>query len=506
MAMIAALLVPANGLAAQEATPGERVDEGYEPLSDSDVKELIASSTAYWRSFRDRYGFDTSDKAMASIAMDPRNRASLEEVGVPFTADELVEVRARAELGFESTAVADELLRTRSDYAGMLVDNEAGGVLRIFFTKSPTSQEVKDIRSSFSSPKRVEFQETKHSLVDLLKALDTVAANTSSSSLIHSGGIDLANNALYVAVDDRGDASLRPALRSEALKETRALSGEIEVLVKYESPPQDDGCNSRTNCGSGSTDLRGGLQGDDASATDGCSTGFVFVDTSNGDDFVSTAGHCDNTANTDVTISTHVSTQYDTSTNAMQSNTGGWITSASTTNAAGVTINGDTEADAIMIDIPNNKKSNDVFKWASYKAWFINKQITSFQGPTVGTEICSAGYVILFRCGEVKSQWAFHTSSSTGASVVSQIRWEYVEDGILTSLGGASGAPLIGDQGSNLTKRQAVGTHASSSFSCDEYNPSPPHNCIATLVSARGSKIAYVQSLTGMTILQSDPG
>lgn len=504
LAMIAALVVPSNGLAAQTQNPEAPVDDGYEPLTDDEVEKLIEGSTVYWSAMRSSYGFDATPETMAAIARDPQNRSSFEEVGVPFTAEELIEVRTRAEIGHESAAIADDLY-ARRDFGGMFIDNEAGGVLRVLFTARLSDEEKDSIRSRFSSPKRVQFGIVEHSHRELLAVADAIADTTSRDSLVHSGGLDVPRNAVYVVVDDFGERSQRSSLQSEALKQLSSLSGDVDVIVNFEPRPEDNGCNSRTNCGTGSSDLRGGLRFQDPGGLALCSTGFVFVDSATGADYVSTTGHCDDTVATAITVSSQVSALYRTNTNAMQSSTGAWIGPGSTSNAAGVTIDGNTEADAVMILIPDNKKSNDVFKWGAYKAWFINKQFYGVHGPTIGTKICSAGWRINFKCGDVKDQYAFYTSSSTGVSVRSHIRWEN-EFPVITTLSGASGAAMIGDQASGYTKRQAVGTHSASSLPCNEYNPSPPHQCIETLLIGFSSKIHYVQSLTGMTILQSDPG
>ena len=215
------------------------------------------------------------------------------------------------------------------------------------------------------------------------------------------------------------------------------------------------------------------------------------------------AGHCDNLGNTSVTISQQVAGNYLTSTNAMQDSNGAWIRSNDTTNAAGVSINGVSRADAVMIPIPDAKKSNDIFKWGAYKAWFINQQW--FSNPAEGLMVCVAGNVILFKCGEVIDRDRDYQSSSTGVNVENAFRMEFTVGGEVTTYGGASGAPVIGDQSFSSTKRRAAGTHNGSFFDCEVYNPAG-NVCLETRVVTTSSGIQHVQTETTMNLILSNPG
>ena len=217
----------------------------------------------------------------------------------------------------------------------------------------------------------------------------------------------------------------------------------IEVDYVVEPEVELDACTSRSSCGSGNDDLRGGLTLRNANGGR-CTTGFVF-ETNAGNTFISTAGHCvPSGPDQGVTIageSFGPAGDYE-------------FFPGSNVNSEGST------ADAVLIGIANSESSNLIYQTGRSKYFWITER--EFVDYPIGSRVCIASEFSWWRCGTVNRNSVNRKSSHTGIRTVDQFQWAFV-DGRPITFGGASGAPLVDG-------RQALGTHAGSYYT-DLPNP-----------------------------------
>ncbi len=421
----------------------------------SSVQEpVVNEEMPYWMGFRAQQGWVTDVEVIARIARTKDGAVALDRYGVPMTAGELAEFEYRFELADDAATMIDDL-RDQPGFADIYMDF---GQIVVNFNRELNGLEQAEIRATSRNIDRVEFRSVRFSLAELERAFDAVRDVLPEIGEIVSVGIDPRENKVAIEFDGQ-DSTVRSELRLRIATEMLPLMSEEEVAIS--NPGLDSSgalspvfvlrpgkkaapsaCVSRNDCGSGSTDFRGGLAVRHNPEPTLCTSGFVGT-APNGDDFLVTAAHCDWVINRNIKVG----------------NQTGYAFSGPSPfreNFLGVDLGDD--ADAVRISIPDSKKSHRIYKNNNNKShaiWNV-KATTTY---VVGSTACIGSLRVNFRCGTIQLSSATvamvvevqisPTESTLGNFLVNdQFKWTWTWGGFHDDddLNGASGGPIFAGQ------------------------------------------------------------
>lgn len=279
VAMVAALLAIAPAANAQEVLPTEA--------------EAVSRSVVSFRSDaelppREQFGFPSI--ASERVSAEARENNSLLDYGAALLDSEAAELKIRFSMLDESDRV-QELAEKNPGFGGMYLDHQSGElVINLATDEEKERERFEDtLRQSGlfhkGTENRVVVREVNHSLEQLSAAQDVIDKQV-GKGLIRATGVLRAENRLWVALDE--------SLRSERLADTvepflNGVPREIPISVSFGLTNGEDACNDRRDCAGGGTTRRAGVGV--RVGTGVCTTGFAFK-RANGDEFISTAGHC----------------------------------------------------------------------------------------------------------------------------------------------------------------------------------------------------------------------
>jgi hypothetical protein len=386
-------------LAAACADPVDLEEEAEEESRSLSRAELDTDVEA-----RRRLGFP------ADLAHVERLRGSLEdmgsaEFGIPMTAPERQEWDRRAAIQALLDERVEAAVRARADFAGLYIDQLAGGQVVLLTTGDPAAAraELEAVEPRLADDlvvRRVAVSE-----VELGAALRQLAGDTDRlfpGIAVHSGAVDLPNTALVVRVsaDDLADAQAGAEAASASL-------GGIPVRVEVGEPPVARACTDPEHC---THPMRAGTVIRKGSAFSGypCTMGFHIKRGTSGREML-TAGHCGTTGS-----------------NSWYHRGWGYQRSIGSEQATLYRHNG---VDIMRVNIYDTQYSQHVYSKSG--------AITSAGWPLVGATVCARrGWRKVIDCGTVADADTFWTIEG------STYRLFGAGAGGIAIIGGDSGSPV----------------------------------------------------------------
>ena len=371
--MIAAATLPSVGLASN-------------PLDDADDLR-----------FRADFGLTTEIAAVSAIKPSAASEAAF---GLPLTAEELrnLEGRIAAE---PAIAQLQAQLRTIPSFAGLYIDQAAGGVVDIAFTDDPSLHTDVIASQAIGLPSRT--RQVTVSEADLVKLNERVAHDRDALADlgIHANEThpDIRANVVMVGVDPFTPAVVQALQKryGEAIEVYAALPADLTV------------CTNRNNCPG--PPLRGGLHLYDP----GCTTAFLGV--YNGFHVILSAGHCANLVPGGHTYQHPNNTAI-----------GGIGTVLKEVYSSGST------ADAMVIRVGSSYASNRVYHTPT--SWFGMATTQTTGQEVIGQAVCQSSRVSTYTCGTLYAK-GFSITYTDGTTLFDQRSATY------TVNSGDSGGPVF---------------------------------------------------------------
>ena len=486
LALLGVLLATAASAGAQ---PQQRQEsqEGFEEilpgeaplilLTDEEVEELVENELEAWVLIRESWGLMVDRREMIALAGTREGQLGRDAYSIPLTYEERTELDERGE-ATRNSSVGRAVVEEFDGYAEMFMDHQGGGMLTINFNRDLTRGEEVEIRAAFEVPDRVAFRQVEFSLAELEAVVADLELQRSRGELaaVSSVVVSPMDNAVIVGVSEEGlTTSANPVVSDRLLQQV-----EREILAGYEAAVPEmielqpvpfvesaEACWGRLNCGTAAADnWRGGTGLDTnrsgAFSSSNCTTGFVFVD--GGLRYLSTAGHCDKWSNRDVAIAGQDHGEFSPpgassiDRFALNSFITNWPVDGDSD------LEGTTTADAALIRITSARSDNRIYKSYQKRNWVINDEIKV--PDFVANQIaCVSGNVSQWRCGTIVTavsppeELKFNDVNGNERVVIlnASFTYRFIMPGILTSLSGNSGAPIIAG-------RAALGTHVSGTF------------------------------------------
>ena len=165
---------------------------------------------------------------------------------------------------------------------------------------------------------------------------------------------------------------------------------------------------------------------------------------------------------------------------------------------------GQPNTDGGLFRISESRYSNRIYKSDSFKAWFIN-DVDNWTPK--GTTVCTAARNFGHVCGVVShpTRTSFPATDTTVDVILRrQMFFDVIRNGHNLPEGpGSSGGPIIGDQNSDSTKRDAIGIIVRGSANNEYFVGGPgterTHNQIVV------SRAGFLEDDLGVTIQTSAP-
>lgn len=275
------------GAAAQSRSAGgplriPRADRGRAPLATPSQRaaNLVAASLTFRRAsgLRTDLGF-----VRGLVAQRGQHRTALERFGVPLTSAELAALDARQRVdalvpALERQAAAE----APGSFAGLYVDQRAGGVVRVGFTRDAADQ-ARRLRTRSRFPGRIEAFAARY-------------PDGRLRALAHRVGVDPARGVVMVAPD-----VAHQAVEVGVIHPTPALGRSLArrypgVPIRMVATPAPRALASESYADYPAPPMRGALEmyRPSSAFTDTvCSAGFVSEGSNNPQNFwLLTAGHC----------------------------------------------------------------------------------------------------------------------------------------------------------------------------------------------------------------------
>ncbi len=230
-------------------------------------------------SLRASMGLDDDLDHVRAVASSADSTTS--DLGIALSPAEHLEMRRRAALGSRVRSI-DSSFTSDPTYAGAWLDQAAGGVLRVAFTRKPGAAGARKLAAQLLSGQAATTQVVAHSLrqLDSIEArvtADIVAATAKHQSTEVSAGVDLAANAVTITI-----AADAPAAAEGAVLARFGPSG--VVVTRGNAATLDDGRNF----------LSGRLFGGEwiTSSTSACTVTYADAKSAYNETYAITAGHC----------------------------------------------------------------------------------------------------------------------------------------------------------------------------------------------------------------------
>lgn len=310
--------------------------------------------------FREEFGLTTEIAAVSAIVPSAESEAAF---GVPLTAEELADLERRV-AAEPAIAQLQAHLRKTPSFAGLYIDQAAGGVVDIAFTDDPSLHADMLASQAVGLPTRT--RQAALSEADLLKLNDLVAYDREALA-------DLGIQANEVYPDIRANVvmvGVEPLTPAVVQTLHKRYGEAIEVYAA--SPAELTVCTDRNNCPG--PPLRGGLQLYDP----GCTTAFLGV--YSGYHVILSAGHCAN-----LVPGGHI---YQHPNNTAIGNIGTMLKETYYTGS---------KADAMVIRIQSAYASNRVYYTPS--SWFGMATTQTTSQEVIGQAVCQSSRVSGYTCG-----------------------------------------------------------------------------------------------------------
>lgn len=478
LSMLAALASTASA-GAQSADPdsvvldAEGVDESLDPMFDVDL------NIQYWMMSREEYGLKADENFVRRIAVRKIGIDAIAEYSFPLTKNETARMVLRDTWTAEASRLID-MFEDHPAFGGLYLGEHLGDGLIVNVVGNPQGLK-RDIRVAVDIPRtKLKFVKVDHALGELdgIAEQIVIAAGAESEDGIQGAYIDEITNEVVVEFEDDQILNKAKNERRNARSEMERSGGKGQSTWKEAKPVrlergeqiEDAACSSRTNCGSGTSDFRGGIVIDGPEGD--CTAGFA-AEKPNGNKYLITAGHCDiNPNDRDVTIGgqPHVSGihQFIQGSNVHANN---------------------SNADAVLVGIEASKAGPWVFQSTSKPV----HRITSVKpglNYVARARICSAALKTYYRCGKIVTSRNLNVRDNvTGILTKDVVKWRYYEPGNFTrNMKGSSGGPVY-SWGLALGITKASGLH--------NYQ----HEVNRTEVTMYASKIAHVEDLLGVSVI-----
>jgi hypothetical protein len=310
--------------------------------------------------------------------------------GIPLAPSEEVELARRVSIQHALPDV-DKLVVPLASFAGLYIDEAAGGVVNVEFVGSPPDDLVTAIRRLLPTDTVLRIRTVLNTRAALERAHDILDARLLSEAIPMTVRDDVIENVLRV-----GLTSSEAATKSQFAKEFGSL-----VTFEDYRPSIAQTCYNRSDC----TPWRAGLQ---IYGPGTCTGGFMAKNTTTW--FWITAGHCGGPG-------------------AVYYHQGSRVGAVYTTNYYS-----GTAADAAALQLSSSQKN-----WLYVTGGEMARTVTSRQGQNadhVGDSVCQSGEVSGFWCGTIISvNWSGH--DNLGAALVRQREANYC------SAPGDSGSPVF---------------------------------------------------------------
>lgn len=347
--------------------------------------------------FREEFGLTTEITAVSAIVASAEAEAAF---GVSLTAEELADVERRT-AAEPAIAQLQAQLRRSPSFAGLYIDQAAGGVVDIAFTDDPSFHVDMLASPAIGLPTRT--RQVAVSEADLLELNKIVAYDRAALADlgIQANEVypDIRTNVVMIGVEP-----FTPAV-VQTLHERYG-----EAIEVYEASPADPTtCTDRNNCPG--PPLRGGLQLYDP----GCTTAFLGV--YNGYHVILSAGHCAN-----LVPGGHI---YQHPNNTAIGNIGTMLKETY--------YNGST-ADAMVIRVQSSYASNRVYYTPS--SWFGMATTQTTSQEVIGQAVCQSSRVSNYTCGTLYAK-GFSITYTDGTTLYDQRSATY------TVNSGDSGGPVF---------------------------------------------------------------
>lgn len=347
--------------------------------------------------FREEFGLTTEIAAVSAIKP---SAASERAFGLPLTAEELRDLEGRI-AAEAAIAQLQAQLRTIPSFAGLYIDQAAGGVVDIAFTDDPSLHA--DVLASQAVGLPTRTRQVALNEADLLELNEIVAHDREAlaglgiqANEVHA---DIRNNVVRIGVEP---------FTSAVVQTIHERYGEaIEV---YEASPADPTtCTNRNNCPG--PPLRGGLQLYDP----GCTTAFLGV--YNGYHVILSAGHCAN-----LVPGGHI---YQHPNGTPIGNIGTMLKETYYTGST---------ADAMVIRVGSSYASNRVYYTPT--SWFGMATTQTTGQEVIGQAVCQSSRVSNYTCGTLYAK-GFSIIYTDGTTLYDQRSATY------TVNSGDSGGPVF---------------------------------------------------------------
>ena len=435
LAMIAALLATTPGGVSAQTVNEQPPEEAAAPLPLTDAD--IAAEIGYWQITRESMGFKSDERRITRIAKTEVGEQSVAQYSFPMTQNEVRRFEEHQSLASDATAIM-EAFSGHDNYGGVYIAAHVGDGL-VVNTVGVDPALRKAVRDLVSQPQQLRFETVEFSYMELRQASQELYDDIRKDETFVERSVDVTSNSVVIGlsskkkVDEHRNqrSQMQEALRNNPQAE-RAPGLKNKVTVKFEesAPETDEACTSRSQCGGGGTDFRGGILIEDANGR--CTSGFVVDYNFNSNVYMLTAGHCDNTVNKDVEIGGEPHT------NGIHE-----YQPWSNLRADG------SNADAVLVGLAPAETSSWIYRRDNNVAYNMTsvKQNTTY--PT-GLYVCIAARVRFFRCGSVID--GSYDFTSGGIDYVDHVRWKYTVNGSPQSGLGSSGGPFF-------RGREALGIH-----------------------------------------------
>jgi hypothetical protein len=179
--------------------------------------------------FRESMGLESDLDVVKEIVADPANQKATEKYGVALTKDEVAELERRVAVQENyAPKVKTQAEKTlgKSGFAGMYIDQQAGGVLKVGVVGNATPASLsKQVDDAVPASVDVEYFQAKHSLAELERLHEAV--NNQMESLDKKGvtivsvETDVKENVVRVGVKElnkKTEALVKKAFASDAIE------------------------------------------------------------------------------------------------------------------------------------------------------------------------------------------------------------------------------------------------------------------------------------------------
>lgn len=299
--LIVGLPIATSATAETIASDGSSDSQNSEHSVVSRAQVLAWTDVASLAGTRSDFGFDGTLESVAKLLGDSEARKSFSEVGVLLSSSERVKFDARISLENALEPIV-QMAAIHSGFGGARLEHVENGVFHIYLTSDDTGAELESIiLSKLPSQAVVRIHKVRHSQAHLISQMDkawsALPDSKRGSDGLHFVGVDIERNGLVVELDDslQSDSHVGPVGNTGVTTSGEAIVAaitssveDIPIEVKYSELPQDDGCNSLSDC---ANPMAGGIKIHKGSLSGGyCTLGFMVKNGSNTQ--VLTAGHC----------------------------------------------------------------------------------------------------------------------------------------------------------------------------------------------------------------------